>query len=120
MQTVINVGSTLLGAFLGKGVGLGTVGRAATTAKSAGRIFKEKDDVNRARESVETHQETLQELEAEFKAELDELAAKTDPATEELQTISLRPAKKDISVKLVGLAWLPYWRAQDGTISAAW
>jgi len=120
MQTVINVGATLLGAFMGKGIGAGTVGRAATTAKSAGRIFKEKDDVNRARDSVATHQQTLQELEEEFKAEMDELSARIDPATEELQRLSLRPAKKDISVKLVGLAWLPYWRAQDGTVSAAW
>ena len=120
MQTVINVGSTLLGAFMGKGLGAGTIGKAATTAKSAGRIFKEKDDVNRARESVETHQQTLEDLEAEFKAEMDELAAKTDPAAEELQKISLRPAKKDIVVKLVGLAWLPYWRSQDGTVAAAW
>jgi len=120
MQTVINVGSTLLGAFMGKGLGAGTIGKAATTAKSASRIFKEKDDVNRARESVETHQQTLEDLEAEFKAEMDELAAKTDPATEELQKISLRPAKKDIVIKLVGLAWLPYWRSQDGTVAAAW
>jgi hypothetical protein len=120
MQTVINVGSTLLGAFLGKGIGAGTVGRASTTVKSAGRIFKEKDDVNRARDTVETRQQALDQLEQEFKAEMDELAARIDPATEELQKISLRPAKKDISVKLVGLAWLPYWRAQDGTVSAAW
>ena len=120
MQTVINVGSTLLGAFMGKGLGAGTIGKAATTAKSAGRIFKEKDDVNRAKDSVATHQQTLEDMEAEFKAEMDELAAKTDPATEELQKISLRPAKKDIVVKLVGLAWLPYWRSQDGTVAAAW
>jgi len=120
MQTVINVGSTLLGAFMGKGLGAGTIGKAATTAKSAGRIFKEKDDVNRAKDSVATHQQTLEDMEAEFKAELDELAAKTDPATEELQKISLRPAKKDIVIKLVGLAWLPYWRSQDGTVAAAW
>ena len=120
MQTVINVGSTLLGAFMGKGLGAGAIGKAATTAKSAGRIFKEKDDVNRAKDSVATHQQTLEDMEAEFKAELDELAAKTDPATEELQKISLRPAKKDIVIKLVGLAWLPYRRSQDGTVAAAW
>ncbi|MFA5077965.1 MAG: DUF87 domain-containing protein [Dehalococcoidia bacterium] len=120
MQTVINVGSTLLGAFLGKGIGAGTVGRASTSVKSAGRIFKEKDDVNRAKETVETRQQALDQLEQEFKAEMDELSARIDPASEELQKISLRPAKKDISVKLVGLAWLPYWRAQDGTISAGW
>jgi len=120
MQTVINVGSTLLGAFLGKGIGAGTVGRASTSVKSAGRIFKEKDDVNRAKDTVATRQQALDELESEFKAEMDELAARIDPASEELQKISLRPAKKDIAVKLVGLAWLPHWRAQDGTVSPAW
>ena len=120
MQTVINVGATLLGAFMGKGLGTGTIGKAATTAKSAGRIMKEKDDVDRAKDSVATHQKTLEELEAEFKAETDQLAARIDPATEELQKISIRPAKKDIVVKLVGLAWLPYWRSQDGSVTAAW
>jgi hypothetical protein len=120
MQTVINVGATLLGAFMGKGLGSGTVGRASTSMKSAGRIMKEKDDVDRAKDSVATHQKTLEELEAEFKAETDQLAARIDPATEELQKISIRPAKKDIVVKLVGLAWLPYWRSQDGNVTAAW
>jgi DNA-binding ferritin-like protein len=121
MQTVISVGSTLLGAFLGgKALGTGTVGRATTAARSAGRIFKEGQDIERAKDTVEAHQQTLDEIEKEFKAETDELAAKTDPATEELQTISIRPAKKDIIVKLVGLAWLPYWKTPDGILTPAW
>ena len=121
MQTVISVGSTLLGAFLGgKALGTGTVGRATTAARSAGRIMKEGQDVQRAKDTVEAHQQTLDEIEKEFKAETDELAAKTDPATEELQTISIRPAKKDIIVKLVGLAWLPYWKTPDGILTPAW
>jgi hypothetical protein len=121
MQTVISVGSTLLGAFLGgKALGTGTVGRATTAARSAGRIFKEGQDVERAKDTVEAQQQTLDEIEKEFKAETDELAAKTDPATEELQKISIRPAKKDIVVKLVGLAWLPYWQTQDGRQTPAW
>ncbi|MBN1375455.1 MAG: ATP-binding protein [Dehalococcoidia bacterium] len=121
MQTVISVGSTLLGAFLGsKVLGTGTVGRATTAARSAQRIFKEGQDVERAKETVAAHQQTLDEIEKEFKAETDELAAKTDPATEELQTISIRPAKKDIIVKFVGLAWMPHWRSPDGTLTAAW
>jgi hypothetical protein len=120
MQTVINVGATLLGAFMGKGLSTGTVGRASTSMKSAGRIMKEKDDVDRAKDSVATHQQTLDELETEFKAEMDQLAARIDPASEELQKISIRPAKKDIVVKLVGLAWLPFWRSQDGSVTAGW
>jgi len=121
MQTVISVGSTLLGAFLGgKGLSVGTVGRATTAAKSASRIMQQKEDVDRAKETVTAHQQRLAEIEAEFKAETDQLAAKGDPATEQLDKISIRPAKKDIQVRFVGLAWLPYRQAQDGTTTPAW
>ncbi len=121
MQTVISVGSTLLGAFIGgKGISTGTVGRAATAAKSAGRIMQDKQDVDNAKETLTEHQKMLDDLEVEFKSETDQLAAKIDPATEELQKISVRPAKKDIIVKLVGLAWLPYWQSSDGKTTPAW
>jgi hypothetical protein len=121
MQTVISVGSTLLGAFLGtKALGTGTVGRATTAARSAERVMKEGQDVDRAKETVAAHQQELDEIQKEFKAETDELAAKTDPATEQLEKISIRPAKKDIIVKLVGLAWLPYWQSTDGKATPAW
>ena len=50
MDTVISLGSTLLGAFLGrKAVSLGTVGKAATTMRSAGRAMDQAGDVGRAR-----------------------------------------------------------------------
>jgi hypothetical protein len=121
MQTVISVGSTLLGAFLGgKGLSVGTVGRATTAAKSASRIMQQKQDVDRAKDTVAAHQQRLDELEAEFKAETDQLAAKGDPATEELEKVSIRPAKKDIQVRFVGLAWLPHRQAGDGTTTPAW
>lgn len=121
MQTVLSVGSTLVGAFLGgKVFSSGTVGRATTAAKSASRIMQQKEDVDRAKETVAAHQQRLAEIEAEFKAETDELAAKGDPATEQLDKIAIRPAKKDIQVRFIGLAWLPYWQAQDGKTTPGW
>jgi len=121
MQTVISVGATLLGAFVGRKIAsTGTIGRATTAARGAGRIMKEKEDVDRAKETVQTYQQRLQELETEFKTETDRLSGKTDPATEELQKISIRPAKKDILVRFVALAWLPYWQSRDGKLTAAW
>ena len=120
MQTMVNVGATLLGAFVGRKISTGTVGRASTAARSAGRIAKEKQDVERAQDTVAAYQQRLEELEKEFKAETDELAAKSDPNLEELQSITLRPAKKDITVKLVALAWLPYWQIPNGGTVQAW
>ena len=82
--------------------------------------MKESQDVKRAQETVASHQQRLQELEAEFKAETDELAARSDPLTEELEKVTVRPAKKDIGVRLVTLVWLPNWQSQDGNMTPAW
>lgn len=121
MQTVISVGATLLGAFMGrKAISTGTVGRATTAARSAGRIIKEKEDIDRARETLATYQQKLEQLQQEFKNETDQLSAKINPDTEELLKLVIRPAKKDISVKLIALVWLPHWQSSDGTIAPAW
>jgi hypothetical protein len=123
MQTAISVGTTLLGAFLGGGrspINAGTIGRATTAARGASRIMKEAQDVGRAQDTVAAVQQRLQDLETDFKSESDMLATKNDPLTEGLDHISIRPAKKDILVRLVTLAWLPNWQSPDGTIKAAW
>jgi hypothetical protein len=62
----------------------------------------------------------LANLEAQFKAETDALATATDPLTEKLETISLKPTKANIAVKLVALAWTPHWQDQRGKILPAW
>ena len=52
--------------------------------------------------------------------DLAHLAAATDPLTEKLETLSLKPSKSNIAIKLVALAWVPHWRAADGTSLPAW
>jgi hypothetical protein len=121
MQTAVSVGATLLSAFIGrKAVSASSLGRATTAVRGASRIMKESQDVKRAQETVATYQQRLQELEAEFKAETDELAAKSDPLTEELEKVTVRPAKKDIAVRLTTLVWVPTWQSPDGSMTPAW
>jgi hypothetical protein len=121
MQTAISVGTTLLSAFVGrKAVSYSSLGRATTAARGASRIMKESQDIKRAQETVATHQQRLEELDASFKSEMEALATKIDPLTEELESVSVRPAKKDISVRLTTLVWIPHWQSQDGTLSPAW
>ena len=45
------------------------------------------------------------EMNAEFKAQVDALQSKVDPATEPLDTVSVRPKKTNITIRLVALAW---------------
>ena len=119
LQTAISVGATILGAFLGrKSVNVGTIGRATTAARGAGRVFKETQDVGRARETVAAVDEAIVALDEQFKAEA--LGASTDPLTEELETLALKPTRQNISVRLVTLAWAPCWRDRAGAVTPAW
>jgi hypothetical protein len=121
IQTAISVGATILGAFLGrKSINVSTIGRATTAARGAGRVLKETQDVGRAKETVAAVDEALAALDAQFKADADALGARTDPLTEPLETLALKPTRQNISVRLVALAWAPAWRDGTGRVTPAW
>ena len=82
--------------------------------------MKESQEVGQAEENVAALQGQLAELEAQFKSEREALAAATDPVSEKLETFSLKPTKANIAVKLVALAWTPYWRDAKGASTPAW
>jgi hypothetical protein len=121
VQAAISVGASILGAFLGrKTVSAANIGRATTAIRSAGRVMKETQDVGAAQENVAALQQQLADLEAQFKSESETLVAATDPLREQLESISVKPAKANITVKLVTLAWTPHWRDAKGALSSAW
>jgi hypothetical protein len=121
MQAAISVGASILGAFLGrKTISAANIGRATTAIRGAGRVLKESQDVSMAQENVAALQQQLADLEAQFKTESEALAAASDPLQERLEHVSLKPAKADISVKLVTLAWTPHWRSSGGSMAPAW
>jgi hypothetical protein len=121
LQTAISVGATILGAFLGrKSINVSTIGRATTAARGAGRVLKETQDVGRAKETVAAVDEAIAALDAQFKADADALGASTDPLTEPLETIALKPTRQNIAVRLIALAWAPSWRDRAGAVTPAW
>ncbi|MEO8191105.1 MAG: DUF87 domain-containing protein [Acidobacteriota bacterium] len=108
IQTAISVGATVLGALLGrKAISATNIGRATTAARGAGRTMKQAGDIGRAKENVAAIDAQIAEIESELQAELDQRAAATDPLTEKLEPLALRPKKSDVSVKLVALGWTP-------------
>ncbi len=121
IQAAISVGATILGAFIGrKAISSTTIGKATTAIRGAGRAIKESQDVGQAEENASVLQRQLADLEAQFKAETELLAATTDPLLEKLETLSLKPTKTNIAVKLVALAWTPNWQDRTGVLTAAW
>src|SRR5689334_4406440 len=121
MQAAISVGASILGAFLGrKTISATNIGRATTAIRGAGRVMKESQEVSLAEENVAALQKQLADLEAQFKSESEALTAATDPLNEKLDTISIKPTKGNIAVKLVALAWTPHWRSSNGAMTPAW
>jgi hypothetical protein len=121
VQAAISVGASILGAFLGrKTISASNIGRATTAIRSAGRVMKESKDVGAAEENVAALQQQLADLDAQFKSESDALSAAMDPLNEKLETISIKPTKSNIAVKLVTLAWTPHWRDAKGSLTPAW
>ncbi|OQX83960.1 hypothetical protein B6D60_09855, partial [candidate division KSB1 bacterium 4484_87] len=120
VQTAISLGTTLLGAFLGrKAVSRSTVGRATTAARGASRAMKEAKDVERAKMKLENLQQQMEELQEELAREIEDIKIEFDNLTEDLEVVELKPKKSDISVSFVSLVWVPYWQDEKGGIQAA-
>jgi hypothetical protein len=115
-QTAISMGATILGAILGRKTS--QIGRATTSARGASRAYYEKMDIQRAQQQLDMAKSRLDEMERELQAEADRISAAIDPSAETLQSVILRPKKKDIAVQWSGLLWLPFWHQENGTVEA--
>jgi hypothetical protein len=101
LNAAFSVGTSLLGALVGRRQSFGTAVRAAT------RTYKESQDVGRAGETVAAVQDQLDALNFDFQNELSAAMSRIDPANETLEAIEIRAKKTNVSVKLVCLAWVP-------------
>ncbi len=105
MQTYISVGSSVLGALFGSRRG-GTIGRATTAARGAGRMSRERQDIGRAEARLEDVRQKRRALEDEMQTALQSISGGLDPQTEMLQEILVRPKKNDILIRAWGIVWV--------------
>lgn len=105
LSTTIWGAAAILGAIFGRGRGIaGTIGKAGSTARSASKIGKEKQDVVHAEESLQVLNERKEALEKEFSEQLATVQADIDVADISLEPIIVRPRKTDILVEKVYMA----------------
>ena len=105
-DTIISIGTAVLGAFFGrKAISTGTISRTASGIRNAGRVAKEKADVQRAEEDAAAIEEQIAQLEIEQEEAINELAAEYDPGEVVMETFSIKPRRSDIFDVRVCLLW---------------
>ena len=104
LETVISVGSALLGGFLGGRRG-GGVTRTTQGMRSAGQLLKERQDVQLAKEEVARLEQGLETLSADKAAKLHALDDEWAPDAVAVETIAVTPRKSDIFDVRVCLLW---------------
>jgi hypothetical protein len=115
LDTVVTLGSTLLGAFLGrKMMSVTNVNRARTAMRSGSRTVKERQDVAAAEQQLANAQQQLADTEAEFQAEVEKLQTASAPEALEIAELAVAPRKADIAVGNLLLAWTPWRAGSDG------
>jgi hypothetical protein len=108
MQTAISVGTSILGALLGrKKISVSNAGRLGSAARNAGRVGREREDVARAEENLERVRRQISDLETELANEIAALDRTFDPQTVPVERVELRPAKSQIDVTKLALVWRP-------------
>ncbi len=112
LDTVISIGTSVLGAIFG-GRSVATT-RAGSAARSAGRVFSERGDVARAGESLESLTAERDELMRRIEQEAAELTASLDGERIALTRIRVAPRKSDIAVGRIAIAWEPWRAGADG------
>lgn len=102
LQSVLDVGASLLGAFLGRRGSAAT--KVSGAARSMQRASKESSDVGRAEETAEAINQQIRSLQEQFDADV---ASVTKDAEVEVETMRVMPKKTNITVKFVALGWRP-------------
>ena len=109
ISSIVSIGSTVLGAMVGRKMMSKTnIGKAGTAIRSAGRASSQRGDVTRAEEKVEHLREEMDERNAEFEEELEKIKEDFQPENLELEELSVTPRKSDIAVEDVALIWCPW------------
>jgi hypothetical protein len=107
LQSAVSIGSTLLGAILGrKAASMATLGRATTAARGVSRTMKESQDIAAAEERVRTGQTALEALETELAEAVRQLETQWAGAVP-IETVTIKPKRGGIDVRLVSLVWKP-------------
>lgn len=105
-NTIINVGTSILGAFLGGNLFSRTnASRLGSSVRSASGIVKEKRDVSRVEDIIENINDDMEELREKLSIKLDEIKEQFSVENYPTQTVQISPRRADIYDTKLFILW---------------
>ncbi|MFA5527456.1 MAG: DUF87 domain-containing protein [Peptostreptococcales bacterium] len=108
LNAAVSAGSAILGALLGrKSISATSVSRMGTAVKNTSRALNSGQGIHAAQETLQAVETQLEELQLQVNQELDRVSEKYDLLKEKVESIEIRAVGSNITVHLLGLAWVP-------------
>lgn len=108
MNTVVDIGSTILDSLLGsKRFGKTTMNKMARTARTMNRSRGQNSDVEREQDSLQAYQEELDDLQRQLEEGLQDIDDRYEEMANNTQNVTIRPKKTNIHVQGMMLVWVP-------------
>ena len=120
MEAAVSAGAAILGAIFGRSsVSATSISKVGTAVKSTSRALKSGQGINQAQETLESVDAQLEELQLELEQELEKISESYNMLEERLEEVEIRATSGNITVHLVGLAWVPFIRGDKGEVIQA-
>jgi len=105
-DTLISIGTSLLGAFFGKSALTKTnIGKVASSAKGASRILKERNDIKYVEADILQLQEEQKTLQKILEDEIEKINSSNLSSNYEIEEIFIKPKRSDIYNIKLELLW---------------
>ena len=104
-DTIISIGTSILGAFFGRSSTATTIGKVATGAKSATKILKEKNDVKQVENEINQLQEEKESLKTLLENEIEKINSSNLSSNYPVEEIFIKPKRSDIYNIKLELLW---------------
>lgn len=118
LSAAVSIGTSLLGAFLGRKSGLGGLVKSSNIT-SASRVMREGQEAAAAAAELQSLHDDMAELNKALEDEVQKLRDQYDPTSLVLETFKLTPVKTRIQADAIGILWLPHERV-GGELRKAW
>jgi DNA helicase HerA-like ATPase len=105
-DTLISIGTSLLGAFFGKStLNKTNLGKVASSAKGASRILKERNDIKYVEADILQLQEEQKALQHNLENEIEKINSSNLSSNYEIEEIFIKPKRSDIYNIKLELLW---------------